>query len=334
MLFVFPFLLLFTSQPLQAQAEPAITTKAGDSGFVYRISQVDLEVDYSPIIVKHVAVKFTIRLLNEELKKDIHYEHIPVRVNDSLMDLKFINGLASFKYTFNQRETLVIETGGFRLSREIDPIPLWLSIIPPLIAIFMALIIREVYSSLFTGILIGTGIIYFYQGNSFFIALFKGIFAIADTYILESVSDTGHLSIIIFTMLIGAMVGLITKNGGMKGVVNILSRYARSPRSGQLVTWFLGLVIFFDDYANTLVVGNTMRPVTDRLRISREKLAYIVDSTAAPIAAIAFVTTWIGAELSYIQNGVNEIGLDENAYSIFFNSLAFSFIRYSLSFLS
>jgi Na+/H+ antiporter NhaC len=189
----------------------------------------------------------------------------------------------------------------------------------------MALIIREVYSSLFTGILIGTSIIFFYQGNSIFEALFKGLFSIADTYILESVSDKGHLSIIIFTMMIGAMVGLITKNGGMKGVVNILSRFARSPRSGQLVTWFLGVVIFFDDYANTLVVGNTMRPVCDRLKISREKLAYIVDSTAAPVAAIAFVTTWIGAELSYIQNGVNDIGLDENAYAIFFNSLAYSF---------
>ncbi|MCK4569476.1 MAG: hypothetical protein KAT76_04245, partial [Bacteroidales bacterium] len=83
--------------------------------------------------------------------------------------------------------------------------------------------------------------------------------------------------------------------------------------------------IFFDDYANTLVVGNTMRPVTDRLKISREKLAYLVDSTAAPIASIAFVTTWIGAELSYIQDGINVIGLNENAYMIFFNSLAYSF---------
>ncbi len=310
------------SLPLQAQS---VTAPAPDTSFVYRLTQEDLEVGYSPIIVKHVAVKFSLRLLNEDLKRDIHYEHIPVRVNDSLVDLKFINGKASFKYTFERKENLVIQAGDFTFHREVDPIPLWLSILPPLIAIFMALIIREVYSSLFTGILIGTVIIYFYQGNTFFIALFKGLFAIADTYILESVSDTGHLAIIIFTMLIGAMVGLITKNGGMKGVINILSRYARSPRSGQLVTWFLGILIFFDDYANTLVVGNTMRPVTDRLRISREKLAYIVDSTAAPIAAIAFVTTWIGAELSYIQNGINDIGLNENAYSIFFQSLSYSF---------
>jgi len=121
------------------------------------------------------------------------------------------------------------------------------------------------------------------------------------------------------------MVALISNNGGMQGVVNILSRYANNPRSGQFVTWLLGIAIFFDDYANTLVVGNTMRPVTDRLKISREKLSYIVDSTAAPIAAIAFVTTWIGAELSYIQDGINVIGLNETAYDIFLNSLKYSF---------
>jgi Na+/H+ antiporter NhaC len=126
-------------------------------------------------------------------------------------------------------------------------------------------------------------------------------------------------------MMIGAMVTLISHNGGMRGVVNILARYAKSPRSGQFVTWMLGMAIFFDDYANTLVVGNTMRPVTDRLNISREKLSYIVDSTAAPVAAIAFVTTWIGAELSYIQDGISVIGLNESAYDIFLNSLQFSF---------
>src|SRR5690606_28585547 len=83
---------------------------------------------------------------------------------------------------------------------------------------------------------------------------------------------------------------------------------------------------FFDDYANTMVIGSTMRPVTDKLKISREKLAYIVDSTAAPVASIAFVTTWIGAQLGYITDGIDGIkGLNENAYSVFLNSLQYSF---------
>ena len=194
-----------------------------------------------------------------------------------------------------------------------------------LFAILFALVFREVFSALFAGLLVGTTILHFYAGSNLFAAIFQGVFTIADTYLLEAMYDRGHLSIIIFSMLIGAMVNLITRNGGMKGVVNLLSKYARNARSGQLITWIMGVVIFFDDYAYTLVVGNTMRPVTDRLKISREKLAYLVDSTAAPIASIAFVTTWIGAELSYIQDGIDVIGLNENAYMIFFNSLAYSF---------
>ena len=126
-------------------------------------------------------------------------------------------------------------------------------------------------------------------------------------------------------MIIAATVSLISKNGGMKGVVNRLSKYATSPKSGSFITWLLGIVIFFDDYANTLVVGNTMRPLADKLRISREKLSYIIDSTAAPVASVAFVTTWIGAELSYIQDGINTLNLNESAYGVFFNSLAYSF---------
>jgi Na+/H+ antiporter NhaC len=122
------------------------------------------------------------------------------------------------------------------------------------------------------------------------------------------------------------MVAVISRNGGMHGVVDLLSKYAKNARSSQLVTWFMGVLIFFDDYANTLIVGNTMRPLTDRYKISREKLSYLVDSTAAPIAAIAFVTTWIGAELGYIEDGIKNIGqINEGAYTIFLNSLPFSF---------
>jgi Na+/H+ antiporter NhaC len=189
----------------------------------------------------------------------------------------------------------------------------------------MALIFKEVYTALFIGILVGTFIIFFYRGQSFFEALFNGFFAVIDTYIIRSIENPDHVSIIIFSMMIGGMVGIITKNGGMKGIVNVLSKYANNARSGQLVTWLMGILIFFDDYANTLVVGNTMRPVTDRLKISREKLAYIVDSTAAPVASIAFVTTWIGAELSYIQDGIKTLGLPETPYDVFLSSLPFSF---------
>ena len=205
------------------------------------------------------------------------------------------------------------------------PMPLWMSVLPPLVAIVMALLIKEVISSLFMGVLTGTFIMALYAGHSPEQALGGGILRVVDTYVVGSLFDKDHVTIIVFTMLIGGMVRIITANGGMQGVVNWLSRRAKSPRSGQLMTFLMDLCIFFDDYSNTLVVGNTMRPIADRLKVSREKLAYIVDSTSAPVVAVAFVTTWIGAELSYIQDGIRNIGLEASAYSVFFHSLAYSF---------
>ena len=205
------------------------------------------------------------------------------------------------------------------------PMPLWMSILPPLVAIVMALLIKEVISSLFVGILTGTFLMALYGGASPSSALGGGLLRVVDTYVVGSLFDADHVMIIVFTLIIGGMVRIITANGGMQGVVNWLSRKARGPRSGQLMTFFMDLCIFFDDYSNTLVVGNTMRPIADKLKVSREKLAYIVDSTSAPVVAVAFVTTWIGAELSYIQDGISAIGLNASAYSVFFHSLAYSF---------
>ena len=164
-----------------------------------------------------------------------------------------------------------------------------------------------------------------YSGSSPWVSLSGGMLRVVDTYIVGSLYDADHVKIIVFTMLIGGMVRIITVNGGMQGVVNWLSKRARGSRSGQLMTFIMDLCVFFDDYSNTLVVGNTMRPLADKLHISREKLSYIVDSTSAPVVAVAFITTWIGAELSYIQGGIEAIGLDMSSYSVFFNSLAYSF---------
>ncbi len=203
--------------------------------------------------------------------------------------------------------------------------PLWLSILPPLVAIAMALIAKEVISSLFFGVLVGTFIMALYSGHAPAEALGGGLLRTVDTYVVGAIFEYEHIQIIVFTLLIGGMVRLITANGGMRGVVNWLLKRAKGPRSGQMMTFIMDLCVFFDDYSNTLVVGNTMRPIADKLKISREKLSYIVDSTSAPVVAIAFVTTWIGAELSYIQDGLNVIGLEANAYFVFINSLKYSF---------
>ena len=205
------------------------------------------------------------------------------------------------------------------------PMPLWLSVLPPVIAIAMALLLKEVISALFLGVLSGTFLMALYGGQEPGTALGSGLLKVVDTYIVGSLFDSDHVTIIVFTLTIGGMVKIISANGGMQGIVNWLLRRAKGPRSGQLMTFIMDLCIFFDDYSNTLMVGNTMRPVADKLKVSREKLAYIVDSTSAPVVAIAFVTTWIGAELSYIQEGINVIGIDASAYSVFFHSLKYSF---------
>lgn len=227
--------------------------------------------------------------------------------------ISYTNGNGSMVNSF-----VAIDEGA---PNKLRKIPLWYSILPPLLAIILALIFREVIVSLFAGIWLGTWIL----GGFGLKEMFTSVFTVVQKYILNAIADTDHLAIILFSILIGGMVAIISRNGGMAAIVSRLSVFANSARNSQLVTYFMGLAIFFDDYANTLIVGNTMRPVTDKFRISREKLAYLVDSTAAPVAAVAFVTTWIGAELGYIEGAVEQLSLGKSAYTLFINSLAYSF---------
>jgi Na+/H+ antiporter NhaC len=201
-------------------------------------------------------------------------------------------------------------------------IPGWLSVLPPLLAIVTALLFKRVIPALFAGIWIGAWI----AAGLSITGLWFGLLDSFQVYTLTAVADTSHAAIILFSFMIGGMVGIISKNGGTQGVVNRIVGWANTPRHGQLTASTLGIAIFFDDYANTLVVGNTMRPVTDRLRVSREKLAYIVDSTAAPVACVALVSTWIGYEVGLIGDAVATIpDYNEAAYSIFLNSIPYSF---------
>ncbi len=202
--------------------------------------------------------------------------------------------------------------------------PAW-SLLPPLLAILFALWFREVYSSLLAGILAGSYLLA-YSSLGGIEAIWVALGDFPTQHLIPALSNTDHQSIIVFSMLIGGMVALISRNGGMQGVVETLARRAKTPQSAQFMTWLLGVLIFFDDYANTLLVGNTMRPVTDRLKVSREKLSYLVDATAAPVAAIAFISTWIGAEISYIEGGLEKLpGVGLGAYQVFLYSLSYAF---------
>ena len=177
--------------------------------------------------------------------------------------------------------------------------PGWFSILPPVIAIILALVFKEVITALLAGIWLGALAVAGYNPV-------QATWRLVDQYVVPALGDTegGHTQIVIFSLLLGGMVGMISRNGGTMGVVQAVAPLARNRRRGKLATALAGLAIFFDDYANTLVVGNTMRPITDRLKVSREKLAYLVDSTAAPVAAMVPVSTWVGYEVSLIGGGL------------------------------
>ena len=213
----------------------------------------------------------------------------------------------------------LVATYGESLARTtLRVIPAWLSILPPLIAIALALITKEVLLSLYFGVFAGA--LFLFNWNPF-TALARSI----DRFIAPSVADPDQAAILVFTTLLGGMVGLINRSGGTLAIVDRLRRFATNARRGQLATWVLGVLIFFDDYSNTLIVGSTMRPITDRLRISREKLAYIVDSTAAPVASVFPISSWIGFEVGLIAAAFAVVGIPFNAYTTFVASIPYRF---------
>ena len=178
--------------------------------------------------------------------------------------------------------------------------PGWFSLAPPVVAILLALLFKEVITALLAGVWLGALAVAGYNPLS---AAWRTI----DLYAVPALGDMdgGHTQIVVFSLLLGGLVGIVSRNGGTQGIVDAVSPFASTSRRGKIATWIAGLAIFFDDYANTLIVGNTMRPITDRLKISREKLAYIVDSTAAPVAALFPISTWVGYEISLIADGMS-----------------------------
>ena len=195
----------------------------------------------------------------------------------------------------------------------------WLSVAPALLAIVLAVVLRQAMLALFLGIWFGVSSL-----NGF--NPWTGFLRAVDTHLVSAVAESGHAAILLFTMALGGMVGVLAKSGGTHALIESISGFATNRRRGMLTTWFAGLLLFFDDYANCLLVGNTIRPLTDKLKISREKLAYMVDSTAAPITTVAVISTWVGYQLGLLE----DLAATSNtsAYELFISMLPYSF--YSL----
>ncbi len=180
---------------------------------------------------------------------------------------------------------------------------LW-SLLPPIVAIGLALITKEVYSSLFIGILTG-GIVYAAASGGGFSGMFTAV--VQDGFI-ANLSDSYNVGILIFLVVLGIIVVLMNKAGGSRAYGEWAAKHIKSRVGASIATFFLGALIFVDDYFNCLTVGSVMRPVTDKHKISRSKLAYLIDSTAAPVCIIAPISSWAAAVSGTVE-GVNGIRL-------------------------
>ncbi|TEY03461.1 Na+/H+ antiporter NhaC family protein [Campylobacter sp. US33a] len=208
------------------------------------------------------------------------------------------------------------------------------TLLPPLVAIVLAFITKDVILSLFIGVFTGSFMLALVDNNIYhaIIGGFTGLISKA----VSSMANPSNAGIILQVLTIGGVVALITKTGGTKAVAIWLAKKAKQAKSSQFATWCMGCFVFFDDYANSLIVGPIMRPVTDKFKISREKLAFIMDATAAPITGLAIISTWIGLEISLIRSGYDlidpaifthlNIKHDEiNAFEIFVQTLPYRF---------
>ena len=171
------------------------------------------------------------------------------------------------------------------------------SLLPPIVAIVLALISKEVYSSLFLGCLVGALLVSNYKPWETLVQLVEG-----DNGIVTTVSDAGNIAIIVFLVVLGIMVDLMNKTGGSEAFGRWATKTVHTRAGAQLMTMLLGVLIFIDDYFNCLTVGAVMRPVTESHNISRAKLAYVIDSTAAPVCMIAPVSSWAAAVSGYVNS--------------------------------
>ena len=171
------------------------------------------------------------------------------------------------------------------------------SLLPPIVAIVLALISKEVYSSLFLGCLVGALLVSNYHPWETLVQLVEG-----DNGIVTTVSDAGNIAIIVFLVVLGIMVDLMNKTGGSEAFGRWAKKSVKTRGGAQLMTMLLGVLIFIDDYFNCLTVGAVMRPVTESHKISRAKLAYVIDSTAAPVCMIAPVSSWAAAVSGYVNS--------------------------------
>lgn len=209
---------------------------------------------------------------------------------------------------------LAFSTTVFAAEEEIEYVPdlhatFW-ALVPAIVAIGLALITKEVYSSLFVGILMGALL---YSGFQFELTVTH----IFSDGIIGVLSDSYNVGILVFLVILGAMVSLMNKAGGSAAFGQFAASHIKNRVGAQLATILLGVLIFIDDYFNCLTVGSVMRPVTDKFKVSRAKLSYLIDATAAPVCIIAPISSWAAAVTGFVEG--------EDGFSIFIRAIPYNF---------
>ncbi|HLS08475.1 Na+/H+ antiporter NhaC family protein, partial [Lentibacillus sp.] len=193
-----------------------------------------------------------------------------------------------------------------------------LSLLPPVIAIVLALITRNVIPALFAGVWLGATMMYDWNP-------FMGLYASFSDFIIPSVGDPWSATVLIYCGLFGVLIAFLQKTGGAQAIASAISRKVKTPRGAQGSTMLFGIIIFFEDYFNALTVGSVMRSVTDKMRVSREKLAYVVDSTSAPMCLLGPVSTWVVFVMGLIGAQYAELGISESEYMTYLFTIPFNF---------
>jgi len=201
------------------------------------------------------------------------------------------------------------------------------SLVPLIVILVLAMVTQMVEISLFLGIWLGACMV---TGS-----LRLGFESTILDYLVGALADEGHVMVILFTVFLAGMIGMMQKSGGMKAFTNVVGGFAKTPRAGQFACMCIGIIIFFDDYANLLLTGETMKPLLDALFVSREKLSFIVDATSAPIASVSPVSSWVGYQIDLVQSEIDtlierngELTISTSGFAVFLESIRYSY--YSL----
>ncbi len=201
---------------------------------------------------------------------------------------------------------------------------MWYSVVPPVLAILLAFLTRHVLLSLGIAIIAGGLLTKVPQSPLSAAAWFEG-FRSVGIYVADTVTSRSNLQILAFLPPIFVMIEIVIASGGFKGIIVWLLKWVKGRKSTQIATALMGILCFIDDYTNAIIVGSMMQPITDRFRVSREKLAFLVDATSAPIAGLAVISTWIAYEVGLLTQITEELNIGRSGYSLFFDALSFRF---------